>query len=424
MDKKLLLGKLFCKLSLGMLMCHCVYAAFPNQPESYSVSHSLSDALLYKASHEVSASIFYQQAFGDDLTIFDGTLLGYYATDRFYGFKAAAGMLLSAPFYVGKNGTHEDYEDAKQIFLFNTLYADYLDENLGLHVIGGRYKGKQEWISYYTQGFGITYTKIPHTELNFTASYGSALVLNEFVTNFRTDLNNSLGSYFLSGKIHLPHHVEIEPYVYVTGFFTAFGAKAMVGYEISRDLMMETKLQILGYSKRYASSFPVGTNHKFELAALAGLSNQNLSAIAWLEQEVKYDDFLEGKLGIIGVTSSGAELIDYMGQQTPFEYNVGMFFGSAFSVYGSAGFELNPDLEIEAAIRGSFLPSGNIFSFELKGEGSIDIWRNKGSYGSIGSSVKARYGISVIGVYNNSIAVNFYGGNSYTLIRGYFRVSI
>ena len=47
-------------------------------PKPYEPStQSLIDALWNKASHELSASIFYQQAFVDEITFLDATFLGY-----------------------------------------------------------------------------------------------------------------------------------------------------------------------------------------------------------------------------------------------------------------------------------------------------------------------------------------------------------
>ena len=172
------------------------------------------------------------------------------------------------------------------------------------------------------------------------------------------------------------------------------------------------------------NTFPVNVNHKFELAALAGLSNQNMSGIAWLEQELQWYDILEAKIGLIGVTQSGAELIDYYGHKTPFEYNVGMFWGGAVTTYGSVGFNWNHIFEIEAGVRGSFLPTGNIVSFEIKGETDFPIWRQRNRYGAVKTYMKGKVGVSIVGVYNNSPAINFYGGNNYTLVRGFFRISI
>ncbi|RDU67707.1 hypothetical protein CQA53_00585 [Helicobacter didelphidarum] len=394
-------------------------------PESYtreSAAKTWADFFWYKASHEVSASLFYQQTFGDDLTYFDATFLGYYATGRLYGFKAAAGLLVAAPIFVATNGTSETYNDVKQIFLFNTIYGDYINEKLKLSMIAGRYKAKEEWNTFYSQGFGITYDGFLHTSLNLTASYGSAMVIDEFVTPFRTDLS-SFGTYFLRGTFELPYHIELQPYVYATGFFTAFGMKAQMAYHVAQDVEMETKLHILGYSKYYAHTFPANVNHKFELAAEAGLANQNMAGIAWLEQELIYLDLLEAKVGVIGTSQAGAELIDYYGHTTPFEYNVGMFWGNAVTIYGATGFNWNHIFEIEAGVRGSFLPTGNIVSFEIKGLVDFPIWRQR-----VGNQyrtfMKGKLGLSAIGVYNDTPAINFYGGNNYTLLRAFIRISI
>lgn len=415
MDKKGL-------LAFGLLP-FCLNAGTPQSYEYKTTSRTIADALWFNASHEISASIFYQQAFGDDLTFLDATFLAYYATDRFYGFRAAAGLILAAPILQFSNGTGETYEDVKQIFLFNTIYADYLHEKLGIHAIAGRYKSNEEWNTYYSQGFALTYNGLPYTSLHVTASYGSAFILNEYVTPFRTDLS-SFGTYYLRGTFALPFHIEIQPYVYVTGFFSAYGMRGQIGYHVAKNIKMETKLHIAGYAKYYANTFPVNVNHKFELAALAGLSNQNMSGIAWLEQELQWYDILEAKIGLIGVTQSGAELIDYYGHKTPFEYNVGMFWGGAVTTYGSVGFNWNHIFEIEAGVRGSFLPTGNIVSFEIKGETDFPIWRQRNRYGAVKTYMKGKVGVSIVGVYNNSPAINFYGGNNYTLVRGFFRISI
>lgn len=409
-------------LAFGFFPLYLI-AATPQSYEQETTSQTLTDMFWNNASHEVSASLFYQQAFGDELTYLDGTFLGYYATGRYKGFKAATGINLAGPIFVLTNGTHETYTDVKQIFLWNTIYGDYLNNALGLQVKAGRYNSDEEWNTYYSQGFALTYKGLPYTQLHLTASYGSALVTDEYVTPFRSDLS-SFGTYLTSATFKLPHHIKLMPYVYATGFFTAFGMKAQIGYHVTKDIEMETKLHIIGYSKYYAHTFPVGVNHKFELAAHAGLANQNMAGIAWIEQKIKYNHFLEAKLGLIGVTDAGAELIDYYGQTSPFKYNVGMFWGGAVTVYGSLGIDWNHIVKVKASIRDSFLPTGNIVSFELKSEGKFPIWRQRDRAGNYHTYMQGTVGISAIGVYNNTPAINFYGGNNFTLIRGYFKVSL
>ncbi len=414
-NKNLLKSTLICSV-LSILE-----AATP-KPFSELNSPNILDAFWNNASHEVSASIFHQQAFGDDLTFLDATFLGYYSTGRYNGFKAAAGMILAAPILEFSNGTHETYKDVKQVFLINTAYADYIYRNI--RAIAGRYKANDEWNTFYSQGFEVDY-RIPHSvnTIKLLASYGSALVTNEFVTPFRSDLS-SFGSYLLTTNFELPMHIDLNPYIYATGFFTAFGMKAKMAYYLSKEIKMETSLHVLGYSKYYAHTFPSNVNHKFELAAHAGLANQDLSGIAWVEQKLKYLDLLEAKVGVIGVTTSGAELIDYYGQTTPFKYTVGMFWGGAITAYGSVGFHWGSLFELKASARGSFLPMGSITSFEIKGETEFPIWRQRNRYGQLKTYMKGRVGASLVGVYNNTPAINFYGGNNYTLIRGFVRVSI
>lgn len=393
-------------------------------PKPYEPStQSIVDALWNKASHELSASIFYQQAFGDEITFLDATFLGYYSTARYNGLKAAAGMLLAAPILDFSHGHGETYNDVKQIFLFNTAYVDYLDNKLGLHAIAGRYKANSEWNTYYSQGFQVGYSALPYTTLEFLASYGSAMVTNEYVTPFRTDLS-SFGTYLLSADFELPKHIHLQPYLYFTGFFTTFGVKAAMSYYITHDIKMETKLHVAGYNKYYPHTFPANVNHKFELAAHAGSTNQDMAGIAWLEQKVKYLDLVEAKVGLIGVTPSGAELIDYYGQLTPFKYTVGMFWAGAITTYGSVGFHWDNLFEIKASVRGSFLPTGSVTSFEIKGESEFPIWRQRNRYGQLKTYMKGKVGLNLTGVYNNTPAINFYGGNQYTIIRGYFRISI
>lgn len=391
-------------------------------PKTYEVSsQSVIDALLYDATHEVSASLFHQQSFGDEITFMDATFLGYYSTGRYNGMKAAAGMLLAAPILDFSHGHHETYNDVKQIFLFNTAYIDY--NNQGLHFTAGRYKADSEWNNYYSQGFQIKYSAIPHTNLELLASYGSAMVTNEYVTPFRSDLS-SFGAYLAGVDFELPHHLKLQPYFYVTGFFTAFGIKAIMSYYITHDIKMETKLHIAGYNKYYQHTFSSHANHKFELAAEAGAKNQDMASIAWLEEKVKFYDLLEAKVGLIGVTPSGAELIDYYGQMTPFKYSVGMFWSGAITTYGSVGLHWDNIFEIKASVRGSFLPTGNIASFEIKGETEFPIWQQRDRYGQLNTYMRGKLGFNLSGVSNNTPAINFYGGNRYTLIRAYFRVSI
>ncbi len=396
-------------------------AAAPKPYESNA--NNIVEALWHNATHEVSASLFHQQAFGDEITFMDATFLGYYATGRYNGLKAAAGVLLAAPILDFSHGHHETYNDAKQIFLFNTAYADYLNPRLGIHAVAGRYKADSEWNTYYSQGFQVQYNALSHVGLEFLASYGSAMVTNEYVTPFRTDLS-SFGTYLFSADFELPMHIRLQPYAYVTGFFTAFGVKAVMAYYLTHDIKMETKLHVAGYSKYYQHTFPAYVNHKFELAAHAGSANTDMAGLAWLEQKVKFYDLLEAKVGLIGVTPSGAELIDYYGQATPFKYTVGMFWAGALTTYGSVGFHWDNFLEIKASVRGSFLPTGNITSFEIKGETEFPIWRQRNRYGQLKTYMKGKVGLNFTGVYNNTPAINFYGGNHYTLIRGYFRVSI
>lgn len=393
-------------------------------PKSYEASsQSIVDALWYNASHEISASLFHQQSFGDEITFMDATFLGYYATGRYNGVKAAAGMLLAAPILDFSHGHHETYNDVKQIFLFNTAYIDYINQRLGIHAIAGRYKADSEWNNYYSQGFQVRYAGFEHTNLEFLASYGSAMVTNEYVTPFRTDLS-SFGTYLASVDFGLPHHIHLQPYLYITGFFTTFGVKAIMSYYITRDIKMETKLHITGYNKYYQHAFPNGVNHKFELAAESGFANQDMAGIAWLEQKIKLYDLLEAKAGVIGVTSSGAELIDYYGQLTPFKYTVGMFWSGAITTYGSVGLHWDNIFEVKASVRGSFLPTGSVTSFEIKGETEFPIWRQRNRYGQLKTYMKGKLGLNFSGVYNNTPAINFYGGDHYTLLRAYFRVSI
>ncbi|RDU61348.1 outer membrane family protein [Helicobacter sp. MIT 14-3879] len=426
---------------LLVLFCYVmmVSAAFAGTPHSYNrstESQRLIDALWQNGSHDLSVTMFYQQAFGDDLTILDATFLGYYETGRLYGAKAGIGFVLAGPLFTLQNGTHEVYQDAKQIFLLDSAYLDYVNTRYGIHAIAGRYKSNEEWNTFNSQGFAITYEGIKYTSFHLTASYGSALVLNEYVTPFRTDLSN-FGTYLIRAKFRLPFHIDLEPYAYITGFFTAFGVKGQIGYRITRDIEMETKLHIAAYNKYYKApnTYTIGTtahSHKFQSAVDTSFNagtGKDLSAIAWIEQEMIWRKFLELKLGLIGVTTSGAELIDYYGHKAPFEYNVGMFWGGAVTPYAALGMNMYHLFELEAGIRGTFSQAGNIFSFEVKGEYDFSIWKNY---------IRGKIGLSVIGVYNktsyssptvanplNTIpAVNFYGGNNYTLIRGFIRVSI
>lgn len=393
-------------------------------PKPYETnSQSIVDALWYNATHEISASLFHQQSFGDEITFMDATFLGYYATGRYNGIKAAAGMLIAAPIIDLSHGHHETYTDVKQIFLFNTAYIDYINQALGIHATAGRYKADSEWNNYYSQGFQVKYEAMPHTALELLASYGSAMVTNEYVTPFRADLS-SFGTYLLGADFDLPHHIKLQPYFYITGFFTAFGMKAIMSYYITHDIKMETKLHITGYSKYYQHTFPADVNHKFELAAEAGAANQSMSGIAWLEQKVKFYDLFEAKVGLIGVTPSGAELIDYYGQMTPFKYSVGMFWAGAITTYGSVGLHWDNIFEVKASVRGSFLPTGNITSFEIKGETEFPIWQQRDRYGQIHTYMKGKFGFNFSGVYNNTPSVNFYGGDHYTLLRAYLRISI
>ncbi|STQ86539.1 hypothetical protein LS73_003770 [Helicobacter muridarum] len=439
---KILFLFLWCRNWILMLICTWIsllYVGFCATPHSYNRStdaQNIVDALWANGFHDLSASIFYQQAFGDDLTILDSTFLGYYETGRINGVKGGIGFIFAAPIITLQNGTKEHYEDVKQIFLLDSIYADYTNKQYHINLIAGRYKSNEEWNTYNSQGFAITYNGIKNTSLHLTASYGSALVLNEFVTPFRTELS-SFGAYLIRARIALPHHVDLEPYVYVTGFFTAFGIKAQAGYRISRELEMETKLHIAAYNKYYKAphTYKVGTtgpSHKFEQASDASFragTSKSLSAIAWVEQEMIWNKFLEVKLGLIGVTNSGAELIDYYGHKAPFEYNVGMFWGGAFTPYAALEVNINHDFELEAGIRGTFSSFGNIFSIEAKGEYEFSLWKKY---------IRGKIGLSFITLHNktaypsptsanpaNTIpAANFYGGNAYTLIRGFVRVSI
>ena len=128
----------------------------------------------------------------------------------------------------------------KTSLAFNTIYADYLHEKLGIHAIAGRYKSNEEWNTYYSQGFALTYNGLPYTSLHATASYGSAFILNEYVTPFRTDLS-SFGTYYLRGTFALPFHIEIQPYVYVTGFFSAYGMRGQIGSRRASDCSRSCK---------------------------------------------------------------------------------------------------------------------------------------------------------------------------------------
>ena len=420
--------------ALGLLAI--ANAATPHSYNEGSFADNILDALWKKGYHDLSASIFYQQGFGDDLTILDATFLGYYETGRYMGVRLGLGFVFAAPILTFKNDSKDKYEDVKQIYLFDSAYADYLNEHYGIYAIAGRYKSNEEWNTYNSQGFAFTYEGIKNTSLHLTASYGSAFVLNELVTPFRTELS-SFGTYLLRAKVGLPYNIEIEPYAYITGFFTAVGIKSEVSYRINAELNMNTKMHIVAYSKYYAApgTFKVGktaASHKFEDSVRASYSagtGKEVSAIAWIEQGLVWRDFLEAKAGLIGVTPAGAELIDYYGQTTPFEYPVGMFWGSAVSPYISVSASLDHIFEAEAGFRGSFSEFGNIFSFEIKGEYNFPIWKHY---------IRGKIGASVVGVYNSTAypsptttapsntipAANFYGGNNYTLIRSFVRVSI
>ncbi|WP_233707731.1 outer membrane family protein [Helicobacter aurati] len=420
-------------------MVSCSTFAFSATPHSYNQSteaQNLVDAFWKNGYHDLSASLFYQQAFGDELTILDGTFLGYYETGRLKGLKAGIGFVLAAPILTIQNASHERYEDAKQIFLLDSAYIDYIDNRYGIHFTAGRYRSNAEWNTFNSQGFAITYDGIKYTSLHATASYGSAMVSNEYVTPFRSELS-SFGTYLLHAKIKLPHHIYLEPYAYVTGFFSAFGVKTQVGYHVTRDLEMKTKLHIVAYNKYYKAphTYVIGNtapSHNFESAADASSNAgtaRDLSAIAWAEQEMIWNQFLKVKFGLIGVSTSGAELIDYYGHKAPFKYNVGMFWGGAITPYAAMSIGMKHLFKVEAGVRGTFSEFGNIFSFEAKGEYEFSLWKHY---------VRGKIGLSFVGVYNNTAypsptstnplntipAVNFYGGNNYTLIRGFIRVSV
>lgn len=411
------------KVTLLALFSAKVFAMTPSVFVEKSPAQTAYDVFWGKASHELSAMLFYQQNFGDDLTYLDGSFLAYYETGRFMGLKAGAGLILAGPLFLVKNAAGETYEDVKQIFLFNSAYLDYVNEKLGLKAIAGRYKTYEEWNSYYTQGFGGSYDIGRLANLHFSASFGSAMVINEFVTPFRSDLS-SFGTYLLRARFYLPYHIDLEPYVFATGYFSAFGMKSSIEYELMPNLHAHTFLHIAGYSKYYPAILPSGLNHKFELAAHAGQANQGMAAVAWIEQGVKWYDLIEGKAGLIGVSDAGAELIDYYGHKLPFEYNVGMFWGSAVSIYASSELNWNHIFEVEAGVRSSFLPSGNATTFELKGQANFPIWRQRGADGAFHTYMSGKVGVSVIGVYNNTPAINFYGGDNFTLIRAFVRLSM
>lgn len=388
-----------------------------------SPAQNLYDVFWGEAAHELSAMLFYQQAFGDDLTYLDGSFLAYYQTGRFNGVSGGLGFILAGPLFSVRGSSSETYDDVKQIFLLNSAYVDYKNDKLGLQAVAGRYKANEEWNTYYSQGFGVSYDIGQLASLNLTASYGSALVLNEYVTAFRSDLS-SFGTYFLRARFYLPYHIDLEPYLYATGYFTTFGMKTSIDYNFMPNLSGHTRLHIAGYSKYYPTTLPTGLNHKFELAAASGRLNQDMSGIAWLEQGVKWYDVIEGKVGIVGVSGAGAELIDYYGHTTPFEYNVGMFWSNAVSIYASSELNWNHIFEVEAGIRGTFMPNGNVVNFEVKGLANFPIWRQRGSDGIYRTYMTGKVGISAVGVYNTSPAINFYGGENYTLIRAFVRVSI
>lgn len=359
-------------------------------------------ALTANSSYVGSIGVFSQTNFGDSGSFLETNISGGYQSGEYNGFRAGAGAILTGKIF---SIPHSAFDMAKEIFLLNSLYINYISDEGDINITAGRFKSYEEWNSYYNQGISAYYKALNNLSFNALISYGSAIVSHEYTTEFRTDLlslNSLYGSYFLGAKYFVKNtNVELNPYLYINSFFSVLGIKGNLFFRLVNDVELISTAHISGYFKYYPQAVPLGLDERFA-QTLQNSTKDVHSAIAWIYQSLKWQ-FLEASAGLIGVSSGGAEMVDYYGQSTPLEYSVGMFYSDAFSLYGGFRASLDDILDIRLALRNSFLPSGNVFGLELGLEG------NATRYIKLGGNITS--------LYNSSNAINFHDGDNFTIIR-------
>lgn len=390
--------KKFRKLSIFLLLISFVYSKSSNQ---------LLNSFLYNASYGGNLGYYYQQGI-EGPTFFDVNIGAGYESDSFNNFRLGSGFILTGPIY--QNPKHA-FSDSKEVFILNSAYLNYINRDIYLNVAVGRFKSYEEWSNNYIQGISVSYNGLPNTSFNSTISFGNAIIRNDYITEFRRDLEyDGFGNYLFRVNYDIPTIINLNSFLNHNSFFTSLGGRGSFGYE-NKDANFETSVEIIGYYSHYPHNFnPRSSVHSLKIKeALHIPSEDNKSVVAFLKQNIEMHS-IHIKLGLVGVTSGGAKFIDYYGHKLPFENTVGIFWPNSFTVYGDLGISHIPELgnfSFNFGIRQTLLPNGNIFNMGIESE-----------YKPL---EYLKIGLGFLVVYNNSHVIDFLEEGDYMLLKSFVK---
>lgn len=332
---------------------------------------------------------FFQQSSNQDPTYGDLNMDISYSTQRFMGYKIGAQAWLVPKLYQGKSG---DFDNAQELFVFSQLYADFYNQYQKFGMTLGRYNIDEEWITHDTEGLSIRYDKIDNISLSFVWALRNAYVTNYYLSGFRK-MFTWWGSLLFRADIQIPNTpIKVAPYLYIApGVFISPGIKVDLHLPLKSGVYFNSKIQLLSYvaDKSYYKD------------------NSGSSGLVWAEGSVGWNK-LETGVGLVSVGgNAGANRIDAFGQHTPFERAVGMFWANAVSIYGYGSAKIFQYADLYGAIRGTFINGKNILNWDarinFKPQKDIDL------------------GIGMIGMFNHTDALDYFGGKDYLLFRGFIQ---
>lgn len=340
---------------------------------------------------------FAQHASNLEPSFTDFNLSLAYDTRRWKGYKVGVEAWLNALIF---QAVPDSFRRNKDVFILTNLYLDFYNQYEKFWLRLGRYKINEEWITHNTQGFSLDYEGVDFWSLNFTWSLGNAYVENYFACgfggcdSFKDRLSrtyNVIGAFYLKSAFTLPNFpLKITPYIYsAPGIFFTTALKLDLDLPF-RSVKFLNSMQTISY---------VGSRLHYGEDAGSGF-------LFMLDSSVLYRG-LRGGIGVSATNSSGANLIDAFGQNTPFERPVGMFYGNSNTIYGYIQYSMQY-VNVSAGIRNSFMKVGNVFHWELKTV-TRPVFKLKG----------LEFGLALIGLNNTSEALDYFGGKRYFLVRGF-----